>query len=233
MKLILNLIKIVLVFLFMAGAFILCINKTFIYENYNEEGMKGEGIPISRFMYYQGLSSNNTASFITPLSANYLNTYKNDYINNLEQCYGIYYYDEDNDITLLNYNVRDNNYYRSVSINFAYDNYCSDEYVLSDMWVYEYNNVGHYVSGDISKEAMDSLINSVYLATRINDPIIDSDYESLISLEIICSTLETKYTLTFSDFNENQLLIIKDDNETKQFAVYEIEGVVDFLNNLV
>ena len=136
MKLILNLIKIALVFLFMAGVFILLINKTFIYETYNEEGMKGEGIPISRFMYYQGLNSNNTASFITPLSANYLNTYKNNYINDLEQCYGIYYYDANNEITITDYNIIDNSYYRTVSINFAYDNYCSDSYVLSDMWVY-------------------------------------------------------------------------------------------------
>ena len=68
MKLILNIITIGLVFLFMAGAFLLLINKTFIYETYKEDVMTGEGIPISRFMYYQ--ETNNSGSiFITPLSA--------------------------------------------------------------------------------------------------------------------------------------------------------------------
>ncbi len=233
MKLILNLIKIALVFLFMAGVFILLINKTFIYETYNEEGMKGEGIPISRFMYYQGLNSNNTASFITPLSANYLNTYKNNYINDLEQCYGIYYYDANNEITITDYNIIDNSYYRTVSINFAYDNYCSDSYVLSDMWVYEYNNVSNYVKGDISKDAMDLLISTVYSAVRVNDPIINDDYESSVNLSVTCSNSGSEYTLTFSDFSDGELLIVKDDGTNEQFAVYEIAGVVEFLNTLV
>ncbi len=233
MKLILNIIAVSLVFLFMAGVFLLLINKTFIYEFYTEEGMTGEGIPISRFMYYQGVNSNNTANFITPLSVNYLNTYKEDYINSLEQCYGIYYYDEKNDITITNYNIRDNNYYRNVSISLVYDNYCSTDYVLSDMWVYEYNNVSTYTEGDINRDAMDTLIDTIYSSKRVNDPVIKKDYESTISLQVTCRTIDTKYTLTISDFSENEILIVKDDGINRQFAVYEINEVVNFLNGLV
>ena len=231
MKLILNIITIGLVFLFMAGAFLLLINKTFIYETYKEDVMTGEGIPISRFMYYQ--ETNNSGSiFITPLSANYLNTYRSNYLNDLEQCYGEYYWDEDNTITITKYQVIDNSYYRSVNIAFVEDNYCSDEYILSDMWVYEYNNVSDYVDGDISQVAMDALINTVYSAVRVSDPVIDDSYEKQINLVITCSNLDGEYTLTFSDFSDSELLIVKEDSKGRQFAVYEIADVVNYLKNL-
>lgn len=231
MKLILNIITIGLVFLFMAGAFLLLINKTFIYETYKEDVMTGEGIPISRFMYYQ--ETNNSGSlFITPLSANYLNTYRSNYLNDLEQCYGEYYWDEDNAITITKYQVIDNSYYRSVNIAFVEDNYCSDEYVLSDMWVYEYNNVSDYVDGDISQVAMNALINTVYSAVRVSDPVIDDSYEKQINLVITCSNLDGEYTLTFSDFSDSELLIVKEDSKGRQFAVYEIADVVNYLKNL-
>ena len=231
MKLILNIITIGLVFLFMAGAFLLLINKTFIYETYKEDVMTGEGIPISRFMYYQ--ETNNSGSiFITPLSANYLNTYRSNYLSDLEQCYGEYYWDEDNAITITKYQVIDNSYYRSVNIAFVEDNYCSDEYVLSDMWVYEYNNVSDYVDGDISQVAMNALINTVYSAVRVSDPVIDDSYEKQINLVITCSNLDGEYTLTFSDFSDSELLIVKEDSKGRQFAVYEIADVVNYLKNL-
>ena len=231
MKAIIGLIKLVLVFGFMAVAFLLLINKTFIYETYKEEEMQGEGIPISRFMYYQGLN-NNTATFITPLSANYLNTYRSNYLESLENCYGKYYYDEDNHITITLYRVVDNSYYRNVNIGFASGNYCSDDYVLSDMWVYEYNNVSSYVDGDIPASSMVNLINTVYTATRVNEPVIDDNYESQVSLTVNCKNDESNYTLTFSDFNENQLLIMKNDGVQEQFAVYEVNNVVNYLNSL-
>ena len=231
MKLILNIITIGLVFLFMAGAFLLLINKTFIYETYKEDVMTGEGIPISRFMYYQ--ETNNSGSiFITPLSANYLNTYRSNYLNDLEQCYGEYYWDEDNTITITKYQVIDNSYYRSVNIAFVEDNYCSDEYILSDMWVYEYNNVSDYVDGDISQVAMNALINTVYSAVRVSNPVIDDSYEKQINLVITCSNLDGEYTLTFSDFSDSELLIVKEDSKGRQFAVYEIADVVNYLKNL-
>ena len=231
MKLILNIITIGLVFLFMAGAFLLLINKTFIYETYKEDVMSGEGIPISRFMYYQ--ETNNSGSiFITPLSANYLNTYRSNYLNDLEQCYGEYYWDEDNAITITKYQVIDNSYYRSVNIAFVEDNYCSDEYILSDMWVYEYNNVSDYVDGDISQVAMNALINTVYSAVRVSDPVIDDSYEKQINLVITCSNLDGEYTLTFSDFSDSELLIVKENSKGRQFAVYEIADVVNYLKNL-
>ena len=194
--------------------------------------MKGDGIPISRFMYYQGLSKDLTATFITPLSARYLNTYKSNYLNNLEQCYGKYYYDETNDITITNYNIIDNSYYRTIRISMANENYCSDDYVLSDMWVYEYNNVSSYVDGDIPASSMTNLINTVYASTRVNEPSIDDSYESQVSLSVNCSNNDSNYTLTFSDFSENQLLIVKNDGESEQFAVYEVANVVNYLNSL-
>lgn len=232
MKAIIGFIKLVVVFGFMAGAFLLLINKTFVHEVYKEEEiMQGSGIPISKFMYYQDRTGD-IATFITPLNAGYLNTFKSDYLDSLEECYGKYYYDDDNYITITKYNIVDNDYYRTVSIAFNRGNYCSDDYVLSDMWVYEYNNVSSYVDGDIPASSMTNLINTVYASTRVNEPIIDDTYESQVSLSVKCKNNDNNYTLTFSDFNTNQLLIVKNDGESEQFAVYEIENVVNYLNSL-
>ena len=230
MKLIFNIIKIAIVFLFMAGVFLLLINKTFIYEAYKEDVMAGEGIPISRFMYYQGLNSNSTATFITPLSVNYLNTYRSNYLDNLENCYGKYYYDEDNDITILNYDIIDNGLYRSVSINYSSKNYCSDEYLLHESWAIDYLNHGEYISGDLTDAYARALITVLSTTEQVENIIIDDDYKSSISLNVEYSDEKGKYTLTFSDFNENQLLVVKtyDDGDT-QFVVYEINSVVSYL----
>ena len=233
MKLIFNLIKIAFIFVFMAVAFVILINKTFIYETYSEVDMKGEGIPISRFMYFTKLSSDLNANFISPLNAKYLEKYKEDYLNDLEFCYGKYYYDESNDITILNYNILDNDYYRTINIKYAYDNYCSDDYILSDMWVYEYNTISKYVKGDIESNKMNDLILKVYESTRINNPVIDDNYESQTSIEVICAIEDETYTLTFKDFNVNQLLIVKNYRGVSQFAVYEIDNVSAFLESLM
>ncbi len=233
MKTIIGLIKIVLVFAFMALAFVLLVNKTFVYEKYQDEEMKSDGIPISRFMYFTKLSNDLNANFISPLSANYLKKYKNDYLDGLKQCYGKYYYDEANDITVLKYDVIDLDYYRSVNIQFAYDNYCSDEYILSDMWVYEYNELSEYVNGDILESKMVDIIKKIYESTRNNDAIINDEYKSEIEIKVNCRIEDENYILTFKDFSENELLIIKEEKGVKQFAIYNVENVKDFLNSLL
>ena len=85
MKVIFNIVKILILFLFIAGVFILLINKTFIHETYKDESMDGEGIKVSRFMYYSGLNKkdNLTGTFITPLNNNILETYRTNYLNSL------------------------------------------------------------------------------------------------------------------------------------------------------
>ena len=233
MKTIIGLIKIVLVFAFMALAFVLLVNKTFVYEKYQDEEMKSDGIPISRFMYFTKLSNDLNANFISPLSANYLKKYKNDYLDGLKQCYGKYYYDEENDINVLKYDVIDLDYYRSVNIQFAYDNYCSDEYILSDMWVYEYNELSEYVNGDILESKMVDIIKKIYESTRNNDAIINDEYKSEIEIKVNCRIEDENYILTFKDFSENELLIVKEEKGVKQFAIYNVENVKDFLNSLL
>ena len=83
-------IELVLVFGFMALAFLLLINKTFINEIYTEDFMMGDGIPINRFMYFEDINSDLTASFLTPLNYETLNVAKNSYLNSLEKCYDRY-----------------------------------------------------------------------------------------------------------------------------------------------
>lgn len=232
MKWIFGAIKLVLVFGFMALAFLLLINKTFINEVYLEDFMIGEGIPIKRFMYFQNINSDLTANFITPLNYETLNNAKNSYLESLEKCYDRYYYDSNNAITIIDYDISNDKYLRSVSIHMANDNYCSEDYKLSDMWIYDYENLSLYVNGDITQNAMSRVISTIHEAERVNNPTIVDDYEAEVILKINASTESIGYTLTFQDFSENELLVIKQMNNKTQFAVYTLENVIDFLNSL-
>lgn len=232
MKWIFGAIKLVLVFGFMALAFLLLINKTFINEVYLEDFMIGDGIPIKRFMYFQNINSDLTANFITPLNYETLNNAKNSYLESLEKCYDRYYYDSNNAITIIDYDISNDKYLRSVSIHMANDNYCSEDYKLSDMWIYDYENLSLYVNGDITQNAMSRVISTIHEAERVNNPTIVDDYEAEVILKINASTESIGYTLTFQDFSENELLVIKQMNNKIQFAVYTLENVIDFLNSL-
>ena len=232
MKWIFGAIKLVLVFGFMALAFLLLINKTFINEVYLEDFMIGDGIPIKRFMYFQNINSDLTANFITPLNYETLNNAKNSYLESLEKCYDRYYYDSNNAITIIDYDISNDKYLRSVSIYMANDNYCSEDYKLSDMWIYDYENLSLYVNGDITQNAMSRVISTIHEAERVNNPTIVDDYEAEVILKVNASTESIGYTLTFQDFSENELLVIKQMNNKTQFAVYTLENVIDFLNSL-
>ena len=232
MKWIFGAIKLVLVFGFMALAFLLLINKTFINEVYLEDFMIGDGIPIKRFMYFQNINSDLTANFITPLNYETLNNAKNSYLESLEKCYDRYYYDSNNAITIIDYDISNDKYLRSVSIHMANDNYCSEDYKLSDMWIYDYENLSLYVNGDITQNAMSRVISTIHEVERVNNPTIVDDYEAEVILKVNASTESIGYTLTFQDFSENELLVIKQMNNKTQFAVYTLENVIDFLNSL-
>ena len=225
-------IKLVLVFGFIALAFLLLINKTFINERYLEDFMFGEGIPINRFMYFQNINDDLTATFISPLNYETLNKTRNDYLDGLEQCYDRYYYDRDNGITIIDYEISNNKYLRNISIHMANENYCSEDYKLSDMWLYDYENLSLYVNGDITEDAMSELISTVHGAERIDNPSINDDYESRVILKVNASINGISYTLTFQDFSESELIVIKEMNNNTQFGVYAIENVIDFLNGL-
>ena len=224
MKWIFGAIKLVLVFGFMALAFLLLINKTFINEVYLEDFMIGDGIPIKRFMYFQNINSDLTANFITPLNYETLNNAKNSYLESLEKCYDRYYYDSNNAITIIDYDISNDKYLRSVSIHMANDNYCSEDYKLSDMWIYDYENLSLYVNGDITQNAMSRVISTIHEAERVNNPTIVDDYEAEVILKVNASTESIGYTLTFQDFSENELLVIKQMNNKTQFAVYTLEN---------
>lgn len=231
-KLLLGLIEIIIIFAFIAGAFLLGINKTFINEKYVEDFMLDEGIPINRFMYFESLSNDLSASFFTPVSYENLNKVKEEYLASLEKCYNRYYYDELNAITIINYEINNDKYLRKVTIDMANDNYCSEEYKLSDKWIYEYENLSLYINGDITKEAMESLVKKVYEIEKIDDPAIVDEYESVVSITVSASIDSVSYSLTFKDFSANELIVIKEKGNDTQFAVYKMDNVIDYLNSL-
>ena len=230
MKAILKLIKWLITLAIIALIVILVTNKTFLGQRYKTDIMNGEGISIPRFVYFVK-ESDNKSFFITPLNMDYLNKEKDNYLNNLTKCYNKYYYDKDNDITIMDYKITDKEYYRTIDISYANTNYCSSDYILSDMWVYEYNALSTYVSGDITSDAVSSLLNTVYNGKRITDPEL-TDYESKVTIKIECSLNNENYTLEFKDYAENELAVIKKSDDAEKLAVYKIDNIVEILNIL-
>ena len=192
--------------------------------------MDGSGIPINRFMYVVDNDETLDAKFYTILPGDKLDSKKKDYLDSIDSCYGKYYYDKNNNVTITNYEIIDKNYYRLVKLGYVNDNYCSSDYKLSDMWVYDYINKSGYISGDITEKAMTNLVDDVYRGKRV-EPIIKT-YISKYSYKVNCENSNEKYTLIFSDFSENELLVKKEVNGNTKFAVYEIENVVDYLEDL-
>lgn len=231
MKTILGLIKVVIIFLFITGAFFLLINKTFIYDKFKGELMEGDGIPLKRFMYLTSDLDSLNLNFKTVLSKDYLEQAKNSYLSKLDQCYGIYYYDQENNITITKYDIKDGKYLKDVNINYIGGNYCSKDYVLSDMWIYEYNSLSSFLNGDILEQSMVGLIDKIYNSKRVDDPKI-SNYQSKYNISVNCDQNGVNYKLTFKDFSENELLVVKTVNNNLQMAVYEINDVLDFLGGL-
>ena len=230
MKLIFRLIKIAIIFLLIGGCFYLLINKTFIYDNYKTEIMESDGIPIKKFMYVVDNDDSNEAKFYTLLSNSTLDNKKKSYLNDLESCYGKYYYDERNNITITKYDIIDKKYYREVDINYVGDNYCSQDYKLSDMWIYDYINKSAYLTGDITEKNMTVLVDKIYKSKNIEPEV--KDYISEYSYKVNCENNEEKYTLIFEDFGENELLVKREVSGNTKFAVYEIENVREYLKSL-
>lgn len=222
-----KLIKLLIVIIVVGGLFLLLTNKTFVYDTYKSDDVK-EGIPISRFMYVR--ENNLDVTFYTFVSVEKLESVKDEYLKTLDDCYGKYYYDKDNDITITNYEIKSNKYYKEVNISYVKDNYCSSEYKLSDMWAYEYNSLSAYLDGDISEKAMSNLIDKVYNSKRV-EPVI-SDYKNEYSFKVNCDKNKEPYTLVFEDFGDNQLIVKKEVDGKLTFAVYEINNVRSYLGGL-
>ena len=222
-----KLIKLLIVIIVVGGLFLLLTNKTFVYDTYKSDDVK-EGIPISRFMYVR--ENNLDVTFYTFVSVEKLESAKDEYLKTLDECYGKYYYDKDNDITITNYEIKSNKYYKEVNISYVKKNYCSSDYKLSDMWVYEYNSLSAYLDGDISEKAMSSLIDKVYNSKRV-EPVV-SDYKNEYSFKVNCDKNKEPYTLVFEDFGDNQLIVKKEVDGKLIFAVYEINNVRSYLGGL-
>ena len=231
MKAIFNLIRVAIIFLLIGGVFFLLINETFINEVFKTEAMDGDGISINRFMYLVPSDNKNEAVFYTPISFSKLENKKKSYLSSLESCYGIYYYDKDNDITITKYDIDNNKYLKKVYISYSSGNYCSGDYKLTDMWVYEYINLSSFISGDITEKAMNGLIDTIYKSKKEDNPVI-SNYKKTISINVLCSNNKEDYNLYFEDFSDNQLIVKKEEKGVVKFAVYDIENVKDLLNSL-
>lgn len=232
MKFIFSLIKVGIFILLALLALMLMINDTFIYTFYKTDYMDSEGIPINRFVYKLDNSTKKDGNFITFVSKENLNNKKDEYMNSLSTCYGKYYYDDVNNITLTKYSIMDNGLYRTINIHYEFENYCSEKYHLDDMWVYEYNALTTLLDSSINHVSITSLVDTLNKAERVTDPIIDGEYESSTTITMECQLNEVKYTLEIKDFNKDEVIVIKTKNNEKQFAVYKLENASVYLGAL-
>lgn len=231
MKAIFQIIRLVIAFALIIGTFYLLINKTFIYETYKSEVMEGDGIAIKRFVYFLNENDDLQARFLSPMKLEYLNEMKNNYLNSLTKCYDRYYYDENNNITIEDYRIINHDYYRDIIIKYSVENYCSDDYVLRDMWVYEYVTFSRYISGPITSKSVKDLVDKVAQTERVKDPVI-TDYNSEVSYTIMVERDGSSYDLIFEDFSESELKVTKKVGGFEQWGVYKMDNVVEYLNSL-
>lgn len=213
-----KLFKLLIFIIVVGGSFLLLTNETFIFTSYKDI------ITIPRFMYLY------KENFYTTINKDSINKSKDEYLNKLEACYDKYYYDKENNITITKYEVSDKKYYRKVSILYEEKNYCDSNYVLSDMWVYEYINLSGYVKGDITEASMSKLIDKIYNSKRVDNLDFDA---SGINISVDCDKNEGSYNLTFKSMGDKYLLVIKSEGNSKKFAVYEVEDVKNYLRSLM
>ena len=232
MKFIFSLIKVGICIGLALLALMLLINTTFFHEEFKTNDMEGSGISIPKYTYMLTTAKATNASFITLSSLEEINAKKDGYLNNLTACYGLYYYDKANGITITKYNALDNGAYRSINISYAIENYCGEDYILSDSWIHEYNNYASLEESSISEAGVIDLIDKLFSAKRNIKPIIDATYKPTTKIELFINHRDGKYSLEIKDISENEILVVKTKSNEKQFAIYEYPNAKDYLKNL-
>lgn len=213
------------------------INETFTKTVFKTDFMESGGIPIPRFVYK--LSNVNRANavqnnhFITLVGKGDLENAKNNYLNKLNKCYGIYYYDSSNEITITKYKIVDSGMYRQMDINYDYTDYCSDRYVLSDTWFDDYAMIGKIDDLNIKTTNLVNLVDTLKKSKRVINPVVSPNYKSEYAVSFSYSQKSVRYYMDIKDFSENEIVVIKYQKEkNKQFAVYEVENAKEVLSKL-
>ncbi len=225
MKFLGKVISLVISFSLAIGLLTLLINDTFTKTEL-------QGIPIPRFLYLKDNSSLNYELY-TFRKNTLLNETKNNYLKNLENCYGNYYYDQNNELTITKYEIIPHQFYQEVKINIDYKNYCSENYILSDTWLDEQKTVPRLMDLNISINNFNNLLDKISEAKRDLEPIINPSYHSEYIITYNYYLLNNHYYMEIKDINENEIVVIKTLNEESKFAVYEINTVKDYLKTIV
>lgn len=233
MKFLFSIVKVAISIGLALGLLLALINETFIYTVYKTDFMDADGISMPRFMYMLDSSNDTKGDFITWNSKETLEENKTNYMSNLTNCYGKYYYDKENDITILDYKISDNGLYRTVNIKYDTVNYCSENYVLSDTWIYEYRELSKIEETNVSEASITRLIDVLNNAKRNINPVVDDSYKSSKSINLLLSLKTSKYSLEIKDFSENEIVVIREEANKKKFAVYEVGNAKATLEGLM
>lgn len=228
MKFLLRICGIALTIFLAVGLLALLINNTFIKKEFKTRDMN-EGIPIPLFLYeLENNSDDNNYNFITINPMNILDSKKKEYLNTLSSCYGTYYYDENKNITITNYEIINNSFYKTVKIGLDYKNYCSENYVLSDTWIDEFQTSKIHDTS-ITNDNLKLLIESISEATRNLNPTINPKYQSKYEVTFDYYLLNDHYSYEIKDISATDILVKKTNNVDSKFAVYTFADALGIL----
>lgn len=106
----------------------------FLRSSYNSEEISIQ-LPSFSFMVKEEEAK---LSFVNFLSFKNVDNQKNSYLDKLTSCYDeSYFYDSENDITILKYEVKNGDFIRTINIEYEKGNKCENEFVLDSDWYLE------------------------------------------------------------------------------------------------
>lgn len=198
----------IVVSLLMALLCSLIFNKTFFKTEYN-------GIKIPLFSFY---INENTLYNIR--NYNYLDDYKNNYLDDLEMCYDeSYYYDKNIKKSIMEYSLEDG-FIKKITIKTKNSNICENEYVLDNNW----NNLLDNKISEVEFFKCTDECNSKLVDININK--LKEDIKSL-------DRVENKNDISVEEEDINYLTIYFDNGEIMKIIPYkkDILGIIYIDNN--
>lgn len=205
-------------------------NKTFFKTSYM-------GIKIPLFSYYE---KGNALYSIR--SYKKIDEIKNNYLNSLESCFDeSYFYDKSINKSIIKYDIQ-NKIIKRIIIEYENGNVCLNEFVLEDDWDKNINEKEIIASEivkcknnkcETSKVSINfkKLINDLKNSSRIeNDKYINFDYvdnNNYIGIYLSDNKTYSK-AIKIIPYKEKVLgIIIIDDNDSKENALYKIDKDVN------
>ncbi|MGI6329278.1 MAG: hypothetical protein ACOXZR_00255 [Bacilli bacterium] len=217
---------------------ILDTNKTFFKNEYPLSNTS-MGIPLPKYSYYEKKSTEYKATFKTIRSYKAVDTFINNYLDELISCYDeSYFYDEQRRITIKKYIVEKDFPLNKITLEYLRGSFCENEFVLEDGWLTKIKkaelkeiNLTKYFLVDKelqeeTKELLETDLESVFanLTKRIKtkDSFNFNPQDDTYKIEVFYTLENDSYQLNIFAFNHFLIIKIIDANDHFKNALYDI-----------